>query len=108
MGKECSFTLRKTQEDGTYTVTGEATNVGVSKNIQGFVGGAWILDILERTVKIASQAELAEQEQTACCKRATNTSQEDLENGRVVGPMRVSGQLFQHGFMGAVRPWHFK
>ena len=90
-GNKCRFALRKTQEDGTFTVTGEATKVEVSKTIQGFVGGAWILDTLERTVKIASQAELAEQELTACCKRAINTSQEDLENGRVGGPMFVSG-----------------
>ena len=40
---------------------------------------------------MASQAELAEQELTACCKRAITTSQEDLEKGRAVGPMLVSG-----------------
>ena len=65
--------------------------MGVSKNIHGFVGGAWILDTLERTVEIVSQDELAEQELTAYCKRATNTSQEDFENRRVVGPMLVLG-----------------
>ena len=64
--------------------------MGVSKTIQGSVNGAWILHTLERTVKIASQAELAEQELTASCKRATDTSQEVFENGRVVGPMLLS------------------
>ena len=90
MGKECSFNLRKTHEEGTFTVTGEATKVGVSKNIQGSVGGAWLSVTLERTLKMAGQAELAEQELIACCKRAVNTSHEDLESGRAVGPMLVS------------------
>ena len=90
MGKECRFNLRKTQEEGISTITGEASNVGVSKNIQGSLGGAWLFDTLERTLKMASQAELAEQELIACCKRANDTSQGDLENGRAVGPMLVS------------------
>ena len=62
LGKECSFNLRKTQDDGVFTVTAEATKVGVSKNLQGSVGGAWLIDTLERTLKMASQTELAETE----------------------------------------------
>ena len=90
MGKKRSFALRKTKEDGIFTVTSEAAKVGVSKTIQGSVNGAWILDTLERTKKIVIQAELAEQELIACSKRAGNATQEDLTNARMVGPMFVT------------------
>ena len=78
LGKECSFNLRKTQEEVTFKVTVEATKVGVSKNIQGFVGEAWLTNTLERTLKMAGQTELVEHERIACCNRAVNTTQEDL------------------------------
>ena len=39
---------------------------------------------------MAGQAELAEQELTACCKSGINTSQENLKNERAVGPMLIS------------------
>ena len=75
IGRKCIFVSRKTKEDGTFTVTCEATKESVSKTIQGSVNGAWILDTLERTKKTVNQAELAEQELTVCTKRGTNTSQ---------------------------------
>ena len=52
LGKECSFNLRKTQDDGVFTVTAEATKRRVSKNIQGSVGGALLIDTLQRTLKM--------------------------------------------------------
>ena len=88
--KDCSFNLRKTQDEGVFTVTAEATKVGVSKNIQGSVRGAWLIDTLERTLKMVSQTERTEHELIACCKRAENTTQEDFEKGRAAGPMLVT------------------
>ena len=90
MGRKCNFAMRKTNEEGTFTVTGEETKVGVSKTIQGSVNGAWFLDTFDRAKKIVSQAELAEQELIACSKRAINATQEDLTNARMAGPMFVT------------------
>ena len=44
MSRKCNFAMRTTKEEGTFTVTGEETKVGVSQTIQGSVNGAWILD----------------------------------------------------------------
>ena len=46
-GKQCDQDLRKTLEEGTFTVTCESTKVGVSKTVQGSPEGAWFLDAAE-------------------------------------------------------------
>ena len=52
---------------------------------------------------MVSQTELAEHELIACCKRAENTTQEDLEKGRAVGPMLVARTRAQFSYLQGVQ-----
>ena len=61
-GKQCDQDLRRTPEEGTFTVTCERTKVGVSKTVQGSPEGAWFLDAAEHLASLATKAEQAEQE----------------------------------------------
>ena len=52
--------VRRTQEAGVHTVTYQAIEVGVTNNLQGSPGGAWLQDAAERTEKMVAQAMVAE------------------------------------------------
>ena len=86
-GKQHVQELRSTEEAGTSTVTYKGNKVGVTKTVQGSKEGAWLVDTTEHVVSLATKADQARQELTACMYTDFESAQEDIKAGRRYGPI---------------------
>ena len=75
-------TARRTQEAGVQAVTFQAIKVGVTNNLQGSPGGAWLQDAVDRAEKMVNQVMVAEKI-FDCLRKAECTIKDDLQTGRV-------------------------
>ena len=97
-GKQHVQELRSTEEAGTSTVTYKGDKVGVTKTVQGFRDGAWLVDTTEHVVSLSIRADQARKALAACMYADFDSAQEDIEAGRRCCPMLATGGRGHFGY----------